>query len=254
MLSSLFKKFRFQSEIPKPYDYQKVTAGHYDFQSSPHSVRGLWHRKKFNVFSEFLSNPKQTCVIDLGCGPGVFLRDFCNSIPIAIGYDIAINQVTYAKTFSGPNRIFISTFEELFLVLDERRAELQNSEVTITSIELIEHIEKDEFVVLVTELRNRLYAIGVRNVNLLVSTPNKMSMWPILERFIDLILGTDYHIQHTNIMNSKTFEKLLLELNPKNLSICSYMSVNHWLIKRERVRPYKVLTSRGMLLLGIAIL
>ena len=232
------------------YDYQKVTPGLYDFGNDKRSIRGLWHHKKFKTLSDLVSDVNPKLLIDLGCGPGVFIRDYCKTIPLAIGFDISINQIEYASQFNNKNRYFVSNLDALFATLKTWSSDLAGADVSISSIELLEHVEKEESLKLIRDLRNELNSYHVRSLNMFISTPNKRSFWPIVEKLIDLFLGTDYRIQHMNIMNSSKFREILIELQPKEITVQSYMSFRHWLFNKKGIRPYSIVLSRGMLLLS----
>ena len=122
------------------YDYEGLQAGYYDFQRK--SLRKRWHDKKFELVKQIALENNPSLILDFGCGPGVFLRDFIPSNVFRIGFDISIAQVNYANQFSSSTLVFTHSLDEISKLLVS--FDLEQLEITIVAIELIEHINDSD--------------------------------------------------------------------------------------------------------------
>ena len=67
-------------------------------------------------------------------------------------------------------------------------------------IELIEHIDNRDLNHLLKECKRVLN----KNGNIYLSTPNYLSLWPILEFFLNKVSPVDYKHEHINKFNKKS--------------------------------------------------
>ena len=87
---------------------------------------------------------------------------------------------------------------------------------SISMIELIEHIDNRDLNHLLKECKRVLN----KNGNIYLSTPNYLSLWPILEFFLNKVSPVDYKHEHINKFNKKRLASVMkkngfqiLELN-----------------------------------------
>jgi len=229
------------------YDYQAVPAGTYDLPRNAWSLRYLWHHRKFlsvvDSIKSMISGDSLICILDLGCGSGVFFRDYVEDSYMKVGYDISQAQLEYARKQNG-KAFFSSDLEDIVKHINTMPKSLK---VICVSVELLEHLSISE----ISEINSFLKRISRPIQGLVCTTPNRESFWPLLEKIIDRVLGTDYHLQHTNLMNANEFKEVsqylsqgLLETSPTHVR--SILGFKHWLFgwkpsKREVKRPRKMI-------------
>jgi len=228
------------------YDYGGLEAGYYDFKSK--SLRKKWHELKFKQVASRLFQNQPNLVIDLGCGPGVFLRDFVSRDIYRFGYDVSKAQVEYANQFSSPTLSFTSNLNELTDILKSMR--LTQIRLAVVAIELIEHIDDSELQNIHQVVQRIADNSTAKNVDWIITTPNRVSLWPILERIVDIILGTDYRQQHQFLCSDKTLRERLNRLFGIDFKVESFMSVSDWLFRKKHTRAYRSFLFRGLLLMA----
>jgi len=129
---------------------------------------------------------------------------------------------------------------------------LRQLNLSIVAIELIEHIDDDELGGFRQVFQDLLREFPDLNATWIFTTPNKSSFWPILERIVDLILGTDYHDQHQFLCSHKSLRKRLDQVFSQNFTIGSFMPLNGWLIGKRQLKIYSTFLFRGLLLIASA--
>ena len=229
------------------YNYEGLRAGYYDFDRP--GLRKRWHDRKFKTVAREVERANPDVVIDLGCGPGVFLRDHCKGAKLKIGFDISKVQVSYASQFQDEKTYFVSNISKISEIM-KRNLPQQQLNITLTSIELIEHISDEDLNEIVAEINNVLKPFSISNIRCVFTTPNRNSSWPLIERFIDFLLGTDYRIQHSNLNSNSELKNRLRTLSIHDPEIFSFLSLSHWLISKLPLKLYSRATWRGMILLA----
>lgn len=236
------------------YDYESLVPGYYDF-STP-GPRSRWHKAKFSTVSRVIEDISPQILIDLGTGPGVFLRDYCKDVPLKIGYDVSLIQIAYANKFPNGGIRFVSDLSNISL--GEKNESIKSSEmrICITAIELVEHISDKVFNEIHLKLndvfRNQLKGVPKVSIWWIITSPNKNSLWPLLELGIDFALRTDYHIQHSNLETSSILSQRLSNILKVKVSRSTFMSFRQWLFTKPPLKTYKKLFFRGMLTLLVA--
>ena len=124
------------------------------------------------------------------------------------------------------------------------------TKVIFVLIELLEHLSYDE----ILEINNLFLKIDKMLQGVICTTPNRESFWPTLEKWIDRFFGTDYHLQHTNLMNEgelkKTCHVLIQGLsNEFDASVCTILGFSHWLLGIEWRRTLRS-KFKGMVLIS----
>jgi len=230
------------------FDYDLIPPGYYDFRES--GLRHRWHHCEFLTVEYYVRKTVPSVVIDLGCGPGVFLRNYCKSVEKKIGFDISKKQIKYANTFSSNNLVFCDSLESTLRQIEITELE-EGFSACITGIELIEHVSGSDMQSMVERIKDLLRSKGATKISLVLTTPNKRSLWPLVERTIDLLLRTNYREQHISIMNYHEFERITeLVSGSKVSTVFSFMSIPQWLFFKPPCSPIKQLMLRGMLMLA----
>jgi len=166
------------------YDYDKaIPAGFYDeIHQRKAGVRFFWHDLKFRAVAARLDGVGK--VLDVGCGPGTFVGNYLSGVD-CLGIDFSALQIDYANRRYGSAEHRFST--QVLADLDERFD-------AITMIELIEHLPPADARRLLAEARGLLSPQG----RLVVTTPNYRSLWPLIERGVNLASQVSYERQHIN--------------------------------------------------------
>lgn len=241
-----WKNSRVHNNESYKYNYSGLEAGYYDFRKQ--SLRKRWHDFKFKLASSVVLANSPNVIVDLGCGPGVFLRDFVPETIYRIGFDISIAQVDYANQFSSSTLVFTNSLDEVKQLL--QASGLQQVNLSIVAIELIEHIDDDVLGEFHQLFQDWSKDIPNTNINWIFTTPNKNSFWPVLERLVDLIFGTDYHEQHQFLCSHKSLRKRLQRVFGQNFKIGSFMPLSSWLLGKRRLNTYYTFLFRGLLLVA----
>ena len=152
--------------------------------------------------------------MDIGCGAGTFLGQLKNSK--SYGLDIAKKQILYAKKHYKNNRT-------KFILMKKNRIPLKSKSVdSITILDLIEHLKNNEIKLLLKESHRVLK----KNGKILITTPNYISMWPILEFIVNSVSDLSYEDQHINKFNifriKKIFDKKKFKISSLKISIGPY--------------------------------
>jgi SAM-dependent methyltransferase len=166
------------------YDYDKaIPAGFYDeIHQRKAGVRFFWHDLKFRAVAARLDGVGK--LLDVGCGPGTFVGNYLSGVD-CLGIDFSALQIDYANRRYGSAEHRFST--QVLAGLDERFD-------AITMIELIEHLPPADARRLLAEARELLSPRG----RLVVTTPNYRSLWPLIERGVNLVSQVGYEQQHIN--------------------------------------------------------
>jgi 2-polyprenyl-3-methyl-5-hydroxy-6-metoxy-1,4-benzoquinol methylase len=102
---------------------------------------------------------------------------------------------------------------------------LNNQFHVITLIEVIEHLHESEIEELITFLSKLLHPDGI----LVITTPNYLSTWPILELLLNRFSDISYEEQHLTKFTFFNFESKLKRIVPRiNLS-CQAKTTSHFL-------------------------
>jgi len=185
---------KIKDNIPGNYQYWAL------HEASP--LRRSWHNNKLRLIELMMLPNSSDFVVDAGCGSGnvsAFLADFCQS---CLGIDIDPNAVQFAsKTYSGKNnlRFIESKFSDVPIT--------NNTVDKIYCIEVIEHLDSSDIISMLDIFNNWLKVDG----QLLITTPNYRSLWPIIEWFSDTFALSPQmaNEQHITRFSPKSFAEIL---------------------------------------------
>lgn len=235
------------------FNYDSLPIGYYDFE--PRGVRYRWHKVEFLTVESLVRRKTPQILIDLGCGPGTFLRNYCSFVSKKVGFDISANQITYASLKSPDKILFTSNKEDLMSAIENGTSDL-NKEITgfsacITLLQLVEHISSNETYSIINEISSLLKRQGATEITVIMTTPNKFSAWPFLEKLVDIITGTNYRDQHINIMSPKVLLDRFSGLTSSKVHVFGFMTFAQWLILSPPCKLIKQFTIRCLLLIAI---
>jgi SAM-dependent methyltransferase len=175
--------------------YEETPDGYYDrvFRRG-RGVQWFWHRERFRRVDASL--PGAGRLLDVGCGPGTFLGQFAARFARRVGLDLAVGQIDYARrTYVGPGLEFRAA--------DVREARLEGGFDAAVSIEVIEHLPRASAARMLEALRDSLAEGGI----LVLTTPNRRSHWPLLERLVSWRGPVDYRLQHINLYDRRRLRR-----------------------------------------------
>jgi 2-polyprenyl-3-methyl-5-hydroxy-6-metoxy-1,4-benzoquinol methylase len=173
----------------KPFDYSRIPLGYYDtITREGNPVRRLWHLAKFERVIDHLPKREGQRILDIGCFAGTFLGMLDpNVFTYQLGVDILADQVEHAQRVHGlPNREFkhIPDLAGLSAIDGEFDC--------ITVVEVIEHLTQQEISIVLDHSARLLRPGG----QLVMTTPNYASTWPVLELLINRFSDLSYEEQH----------------------------------------------------------
>lgn len=185
-------------------------------------IQRFWQRYKFDEVVNVI-DPKNLIILDIGCGPAIMFSLLPDSA-FCVGIDISKDQIKFAK--KSTNRYFVVGNSKNLPFTD-------NTFDYITLIEVLEHLDKDKTVEILSEINRLLKKDG----SLIITTPNYHSLWPIIERIWSKINPVDYTKEHINKMTIRRIRELLERSNFKNIKIKTIFIISPFLA----FLPYKII-------------
>jgi len=184
------------------FDYSSFPPGYYQevMENGP-KIQRAWHLQKFSRIATILSAAPARKLLDIGCFAGSFLGLLSpEQANEQVGVDIIESQIKFAQARFG-NQFrsfkFIKSINDL-----SNAGDLFD---VVTLIEVIEHLSVEELKVIFEEIDKILISDG----RLVITTPNYLSFWPLLEILIKMSSGVNYQEQHlTHFYFPNIFEKL----------------------------------------------
>jgi len=190
------------------YDYTRIPDGLYDrVMREGNGIRRLWHLSKFErVLAQLPARPGQS-LLDVGCFAGTFLSLACpERFTRQLGVDVLPAQIDYAnRNYGAPHREF------RYLKSITALSGIDEQFDCITLIEVIEHLTAAEIDALFGHLARLLRKGG----QLVVTTPNYASTWPLLETLLNRFGDVNYAEQHITRLTYFNFERKLASLHPR---------------------------------------
>ena len=177
------------------YNYNNITYGFYDqIYHKKNGIRSAWHHIKFNFIKSKIN--KKNTHLDIGCGSGTFVSILNNKF--SAGIDISSKQIKFAnKTYGDKKKIFYSYKKKIPFN--------KNKFNSISLIELIEHLSNQE----IRRLMKEIHKVLKKGGKVYITTPNYLSLWPVLELIVNQISSVSYKHQHINKFHFMNIEKII---------------------------------------------
>jgi len=152
--------------------------GDYQYRATYHgwAPQRFWHQSRLRISAEMLSTQPDMRVLEVGCGSGVFASQVATASQArVVGVDANVRAVEFARSqFVHPNlRFEVGSLSDLSFA--------DQSFERIALLEVIEHIYQYQALELLQALRSLLTPGG----RLVISTPNSLSAWPMIEWLLD---------------------------------------------------------------------
>ena len=130
--------------------------------------------------------------------------------------DIAKKQIKYAKKK-------YSCRSKIFQIMSKNKIPLRsNSLDSISLIEIIEHLNDKDTKLLILEAYRTLKKGG----ELIITTPNYLSAWPILELILNNFAKVSYEDQHINKYNIFKIKKIIDKKRFRVKSLKTFMLIS----------------------------
>jgi len=196
--------------MKKKFNYENISEGYYDaIHDKNEGIQSAWHHNKFEFITSLIKD--RSSHLDIGCGPGTFVGNYLDKkFDKTLGVDISINQINFAK-----KKYPKSDFK---LISKDKLPFKDGSFDSISLIELIEHLDQKEINFLMKEAIRCLKKDGL----IYITTPNYLSLWPLLEFIVNKLSPLSYEDQHISKFTSSRLKKLGHKLNLKIIKIGSF--------------------------------
>lgn len=172
------------------FDYEQIPEGFYDkIFEGPDGVRKFWHWHKFDSVLRCIEEKPNQTFLDIGCFSGSFIGRFVPHEVKATGVDILQTQIRYAE------RVFASSTKSFLYMQDfaDAKEKLKGEKFDIvTFIEVIEHLNHDQ----IRSFFDLLESVTSPGSQVVISTPNYLSIWPLLEVMLNQMSDVTYEEQH----------------------------------------------------------
>ncbi len=199
--------------------------GDYQFSATWNgwAAQKFWHQTRFDESLKILQLGKTDVVLDVGCGSGVFAAKVAQAVSSCqvLGIDANTRAVHFAREkFSFPNLRFENCLAD--------ELEIPAGRITrISFLEVIEHLPYEQ-ALSVLKLFHQILKPGGR---LVISTPNKRSLYPIIESTLDRlkIVPQLEGEQHLMMYDVSTLSKIASEAGFKLVDSITINAFAPWL-------------------------
>jgi 2-polyprenyl-3-methyl-5-hydroxy-6-metoxy-1,4-benzoquinol methylase len=181
---------------------------------SDRAAQRFWHEAKFRLIERIAMPGKDERVLDAGCGSGTISHFLSLHAGEVIGTDSNPSAIRYASgTYRAPNLQFrLGQFENLVGDKPFDR---------IYCIEVIEHLYERQ----VVEVLSLFHKVTNPHGQLLLTTPNYRSPWPLIEWLLDR-LGLAAKMDEVQHVTHFTKLKLAAACERAGWSVCSMGTFN----------------------------
>lgn len=208
------------------FDYSAVPEGFYDkVLDGPDGMRKFWHWHKFDSVMRCMELTEGSRLLDVGCFSGSFLGRFTDPLHVqSVGVDILPEQIKYASEkfgTAGRNFLAIKDFEH---GADMLRGEVFDA---VTFIEVIEHLTAEQ----IRSFFSLLSSVTRRGSEVVITTPNYCSAWPVLELILNSLSEVTYEEQHITKFTYFNIKRRLSKIVPdlfENYEI-SLLTTSHFI-------------------------
>jgi 2-polyprenyl-3-methyl-5-hydroxy-6-metoxy-1,4-benzoquinol methylase len=188
---------------------KEIPVGHYHrVMEEGHPIRRAWHRLKFIRVLEALPKGPRLSLIDIGCSAGSLLSLASEArFSRQLGIDIQPDQIAFANARFGTG---YRRFQPVASLKDLRT--LPGEFDCATCVEVLEHLTPAE----IRELflgASKLLTPG--RGTFVLSTPNYISPWPLLELALRYVSDVDYSEQHITTFNWFNLRAKLVGIVPE---------------------------------------
>jgi len=159
-------------QIPGDYQFNAINNGFY--------VQRNWHKNKLDLFDTFNLKNAEHVVVDVGCGSGNFIRHTARHFKKVFALDNnekALDFVSSVLQAKGMENASVLK-ADLSTKLDD---DIPQADLAVC-MEVLEHFRLEDLTSTVLPNIGRLIKT---NGLLFITTPNSLSLWPVIEKFLD---------------------------------------------------------------------
>ena len=194
------------------FDYDSV-AGDYQYRAlhSGHPMQRFWHGGKLTMIDQLIRPHLKTDsrLLEIGCGAGNLLLQASvrGSYPVAL--DLAMQALTFVRSRLREAKSGTEAPRDFMCIqsVGELLPLASSSFECVLLSEVIEHLEVPQ--ISITEAVRVLRRGG----RLLITTPNYRSLWPLMERAVDMLNMAPKMAgeQHISRFHPASLRRLLIE-------------------------------------------
>ena len=166
---------------------------------SDRAAQRFWHEAKFRLIERVAMPGKHDRVLDAGCGSGTISQFLSLHAREVVGIDSNPSAIAYASgAYKAPNLQFrLGQFDDL--AVDKPFDK-------IYSIEVIEHLYEHQ----VADVLSLFHKLTNPGGQLLLTTPNYRSAWPLIEWLLDGfgLVATPDEVQHVTHFTKRTLSAM----------------------------------------------
>lgn len=196
------------------FNYDLIQPGFYDkiFESND-GMRKFWHWHKFDSVLRIINQRNYPLkLLDVGCFSGSFAGRFLDKkLYHSTSIDILKTQIDYARShYQSEHKRFLSynNFHNAEELLAGTKFDV------VTFIEVIEHLNREQ----ILAFFKMVDTITKKGSEVIITTPNYFSLWPILEVVLNLVSDVKYEEQHISKFTSFNVVKKLARIYPDLLT------------------------------------
>lgn len=212
-------------ENTKNFNYDSIPLGFYDkVLDQKDGMRKFWHWHKFDSVKRALTISNDRRLVDIGCFAGTFIGRFLKGQFLEkVGADILKDQINFAELkYRGADTRFVAIDD--FSCLPQK---FEHKFSNITLIEVIEHLDHGQ----IRSFFENVNKIADMDAELILTTPNYFSIWPVLEFIVNRVSSVKYEEQHITKFTYFNIEKKLELIVPnfkENFKV-EYKTTSHFL-------------------------
>ena len=199
------------------FDYNTIQEGYYDevFKRKD-GIQSAWHHIKFDFVEKKIKDSNKH--LDIGCGAGTFLGNYLKNKK-RVGVDIAKKQIDYAIKYNKDDKTNFLEYNNNVLPFKDKEFD------SISFIELIEHLNFQDTKLLINEAKRCLKDDG----HIILTTPNYLSFWPLLEVILNKVAKVNYEHQHISKYNYFSLKKCILKFDLEISEIGTFITFSPFL-------------------------
>jgi len=179
----------------------------YHALKSKNKIKQFWHSNKLNVVDFICTFNKKDTVLDFGCGSGNLIFHLDGRVKSLTGIDVSDESLRFCNTRKKQShhpettKLFQKYTGSTFQLGKERYDK-------IFSLDVIEHIPDKELIFILKQLEVALK----QNGKIVVFTPHKNSLWPILEWTANMLeISPEMTYPHLHTYIPQDLKKLFLK-------------------------------------------
>ncbi|WP_094228665.1 class I SAM-dependent methyltransferase [Methanolobus psychrotolerans] len=179
-------------------EHNQISEGYYDYVFKKSSgVQSKWHHLKFRKILEAVGDHKN--VLNIACSAGTL--DFLVEAENVVGIDFSLKQLIYAN---ANNRSDCNSY----VCGDACRLPIKSDSFDLVmASEFIEHINTTSF----DSFLEEVYRILKPGGEVVLTTPNYLSFWPVLEIVLNKLGDVDYTEQHINKFTPSRISQMVVD-------------------------------------------